>query len=488
MTNRGETGWVPPHMRGASFRQENVAPTNIRAPVSQAKPQPNKYVIAKQHEVKKPEFTVSSIGSSTAGCSTARDSGDNHPGPKRDASEGHPCPFKGCGKTFPGLKELVRHKINEDDHHYCKKCDKNFVDYDAYLVHRVASPVHITCEHCGQDFGSKSGLERHLKLSHPRNQNIECKACSLKFSRASTYVHHLENGYCEKSPDSAQHLKEQRQQKHIRKQVLRNPAQFTYAMTSQQSELTPSEYDDDEEGSGGVTVIPSALDEDSEEQRNVSIKPLEPQRDLIEFSSNIDTSDVKATHHLDGRYGGMSTGILDVNSEDSTRVQSMASGSNVAGRYKDWQAALAELNREYKEENADNLMHTHNVRVYNPDSEQFDPSRFWDAQLQAYKCPYARCEMDATCTFENQEQIRQHMVTAHAVTRLRCPYCLKIFPTSAALMAHCESTSDRCKIADTRDYPQFIDELTGGFLTVKSGVDHKSKEPLYESARPPDFW
>lgn len=46
----------------------------------------------------------------------------------------------------------------------------------------------------------------------------------------------------------------------------------------------------------------------------------------------------------------------------------------------------------------------------------------------------------------------------------RCPGCLRIFKSTAALIAHCESPTVRCSINQNIKYGQLIDELSGGVI------------------------
>lgn len=68
-----------------------------------------------------------------------------------------------------------------------------------------------------------------------------------------------------------------------------------------------------------------------------------------------------------------------------------------------------------------------------------------------------------------------HIIQEHRVIRMKCPTCLKYFPSATALMAHCESRGSRCEIQKARDYNIFVDKVSGGFLAVTEMVreDHK---------------
>ena len=54
----------------------------------------------------------------------------------------------------------------------------------------------------------------------------------------------------------------------------------------------------------------------------------------------------------------------------------------------------------------------------------------------------------------------------HQGTDHRCLKCLKVFKSPAALTAHMESSSERCKIRESCSYGHVLHVVTGGFLKV----------------------
>ena len=63
----------------------------------------------------------------------------------------------------------------------------------------------------------------------------------------------------------------------------------------------------------------------------------------------------------------------------------------------------------------------------------------------------------------------------------RCPGCSRIFKTTAALVAHCESASTRCRVSDGENYAQILDEISGGF--VQSVGYHDDGTMKYEAGK-----
>ena len=69
--------------------------------------------------------------------------------------------------------------------------------------------------------------------------------------------------------------------------------------------------------------------------------------------------------------------------------------------------------------------------------------------------------------FNQLEHLRLHLASGfHQGTDHRCLKCLKIFKSPAALTAHMESNSERCKIRDTNAYGHVLHVVSGGFLKV----------------------
>lgn len=56
--------------------------------------------------------------------------------------------------------------------------------------------------------------------------------------------------------------------------------------------------------------------------------------------------------------------------------------------------------------------------------------------------------------------------TAHGDKMYRCPYCLRIFKSMAAITNHSESSANRCQIRETDNYNAYLDQLTAGMVDV----------------------
>ena len=69
--------------------------------------------------------------------------------------------------------------------------------------------------------------------------------------------------------------------------------------------------------------------------------------------------------------------------------------------------------------------------------------------------------------FNRHDLLILHLTSGiHQGTDHRCMKCLKIFKSPAALTAHMESSSERCKIRETNAYGHILHVVSGGFLKV----------------------
>ena len=205
---------------------------------------------------------------------------------------------------------------------------------------------------------------------HPIEQDIVCKDCGQKFTRASAYVRHIEGNFCKKNIFSARQLEASKQHKHIVREILGKPQDFNFRI---QGAPEPTKFEDEEdpESHGGVSLT-SALD-DNEEQKHVSYAALRPDLgDLIDLKKN--------------------EGPLNSPTAASKAPAAAQAEKAMQSNY-DWEYALANKDQAQRKENSGNLMHSQNAKIYNPESSSYDPYRFWDTGLQAFRCPYKECEL-----------------------------------------------------------------------------------------------
>ena len=52
------------------------------------------------------------------------------------------CTYEGCFKRFKDNEAMIKHKIKEPAHDYCKRCDQDCNDDLDFLIHQISSPNH----------------------------------------------------------------------------------------------------------------------------------------------------------------------------------------------------------------------------------------------------------------------------------------------------------------------------------------------------------
>lgn len=85
----------------------------------------------------------------------------------------------------------------------------------------------------------------------------------------------------------------------------------------------------------------------------------------------------------------------------------------------------------------------------------------------------------------NQPAFKKHCFSKHAPSTYRCPSCLKEYRDLQSLVAHCETTSRKCRIQRSDAFAWFIHNVTGGYLDASKR--NKKGEVLYEASLPSDF-
>lgn len=128
------------------------------------------------------------------------------------------CTFNDCDLIFNSEKEMIRHKIAEVHHEYCKKCNLDFDNFDQHFLHKLANAIHIVCPVCSELFKSEGGRDAHVRQVnskpsqaglaisicilmfhqfHQSDQSLTCAGCSGHFTRAAALMQHIETGACD---------------------------------------------------------------------------------------------------------------------------------------------------------------------------------------------------------------------------------------------------------------------------------------------------
>ncbi|OSS51762.1 hypothetical protein B5807_03370 [Epicoccum nigrum] len=412
------------------------------------------------------------------------------------------CTFPDCDLHFNTVKDMKRHKKNDDDHDYCDKCDEDFESYDDLAQHKVIRPdMHDkACRVCGQEFKSTSGLRRHIELSHKVNQKLACIGCGDTFHRACLLIEHLEYGYCKviSAPQFQGHVIH----KHLITQLLKDGNAYARFQAKQAKFEAAHDFEDE----GGITLN-DQLKKD-EEINDVKFAAIEPD------VSNMPSPDRHSPYpplpsQARASYSNVdkvisTIGTISISSKDSantiTAVESPTypstggnskyAGSTASGRQlkvwgeRDGKSASSALfpkakptpvNKEFsiaahdeqmERDHGINIMRT---RFWDPQSPDWNPERFYDSVVSKYNCPFV-CER----AYPTIADLVIHIGEDHRMVRSKCPLCLKYFDSSTALMSHCENRGGRCQVNKSDNFGIFIDRISGGFLAVKEEIrpDH----------------
>ena len=94
-------------------------------------------------------------------------------------------------------------------------------------------------------------------------------------------------------------------------------------------------------------------------------------------------------------------------------------------------------------------------------STALDIEKYWDPIAQIYACPTSKCKR----SFRTSDDFRKHLLSSsHVGGQVTCPSCLKKFATTAAWVAHTESSSKKCALRTSFNYNHVMREITGGVL------------------------
>ncbi|KAF2269879.1 hypothetical protein CC78DRAFT_574752 [Lojkania enalia] len=417
------------------------------------------------------------------------------------------CTFSNCSASFNTEMEMKSHKKHAKDHDYCRKCDEDFDSFEDWCMHKAFRPDNHgnSCRICGEDIKSESGLRRHIKLAgrHPLNQKTECVGCGDRFFRASQFIEHLEFGHCADIP--ADQFQGHIVHKALITKLLDDSA--AYSRFLQKVSHNCAAWDPEE--GGGINLI------DDNEALKVEVKAIQPElvRKSVKESASellwplLPSQAIKAGQKMN--FGTSTFGKASLNSESATSTNIADILDPSVETQKTWKTgrtsealfpnakptpvrddrSVQNHDNQQKEELGLNMLST---RFWDPTSIEWDPERFRHPAIDRYVCPFV-CER----MFDIAADLDKHITTEHKIKSMKCPQCFKVFPSCAALVAHCENPVKKgCKIHEADDYGKFLNVLTGGFLSVreKTRPDHlnnptiiikNSETGFPESYRPP---
>ncbi|KKK18335.1 hypothetical protein AOCH_005959 [Aspergillus ochraceoroseus] len=360
-----------------------------------------------------------------------------------------------CTRYFNSTKEMTRHKIFDPEHEYCPKCDEDFQTEEQLLIHKIKSNKHIVCPVCGHEFGSEGGRDSHIRQQHRSGQNLTCPGCKAKFKSAAGLFRHIEENECPEISKDMLLLEQSR--KLLMKEAL--GLETDSPLSPLLPDLTHDLEEEEEEAEGHVGGVKISIgDVNCEAMAN---QPRPGQVDLADRLSAVLTlkhwpalseAEKRGKGKGDSRAAALGAGDLlafpglSVNDDAKEhgawkgkgRAPSVVGSEITYGPSCSGDAAAA----------------------VNSKAGSSDLARFFNAFSGKYIC---RCKME----FETALDFEAHVLaSSKGNRRVQCPGCLRVFKTTAALIAHCESATTRCDINQDNKYAQMIDEVTGGFIQM----------------------
>ncbi|KAL2819196.1 hypothetical protein BJX63DRAFT_428847 [Aspergillus granulosus] len=384
------------------------------------------------------------------------------------------CTFPECKFEFNSVAAMKRHKTLEPDHEYCTKCDLDFKSEEQMLIHMIKSKAHIVCPICGIEFRSEGGRDAHIRQFHRTAQDLSCPGCSGTFRSASGLMRHIENGECQII--SQEQLRYEQNKRLMLKETLETAAPYSLRL------LGGSVIDDDDTD-GGVPLSGTLHEQNREataDQPKHGKSPSELSKKHRTPSKTEDNEtdledDVKDLMRFTDAVPKKDKDPDDQSSSTVWRgegLQPTVVGTELT--YQSQPAPVPTLSAIIAPTDAASVL----SRMYN----EWMPEKYIDEFTGEYVCPCGK-------RFKSKKGFEQHLLTKNrSIRRVSCPGCLHLFKSTAALIAHCESSTTRCDINEGNMYAQIIDEVTGGMVkmagynedgTMKyEAGDVKTKKPI----------
>ncbi|KAN0081760.1 hypothetical protein V8E54_003058 [Elaphomyces granulatus] len=353
---------------------------------------------------------------------------------------------------------MQKHKTNDTRHDYCPRCDEDFGNEESLLIHKIKSTKHIVCPICGEEFRSEGGRDVHLRQIHPADQDITCPGptCGKNFRRAFALLAHIEKGEC-KDISVVRLAREQAKKVVIKHALALGPGPSGPGKTNST---------DTEGFTGGVSVV-KALQEYSNKEAMMN----QPQTE----DSDVFSAAVSLKHwpRLSEKRAAEERSDLMTFSQVSA-VQS-------ENRKPTASTVRSAVSQDDNLGSQDRLPAVGSFGQGLPDAGQtlqvltanWDPNKYFNSYIGCYDC---FCGLQ----FHDRDEFERHVLRKWGGTgKATCPGCSRIFKTTAALVAHCESASTRCRVSDGENYAQIIDEISGGF--VQSVGYHDDGTMKYEA-------
>ncbi|KAL4968330.1 putative C2H2 finger domain protein [Aspergillus stella-maris] len=377
------------------------------------------------------------------------------------------CTFTYCTFFFRTDKEMRKHKATYPEHEYCTKCDEDFCSEETLLLHMIKSSRHIVCPVCGIEFGSEGGRDRHIRQFHRTGQNLTCTGCRETFRSASGLMRHIEDGQCHAI--SPERLLFEQSKKLMRREALE---------ASKAPIIKPSLVDADDNEDGGVSISMSLGDKNREAIANQPgpYNRNERARDMINEhwpeipGGKIQQGDLMSFAEVVSAIDDIAQDMKAHDNEKENNVWRSKAYErftpSVAGSDPGSGAASAAGVLSGPGTVVASNPNPGALSICPPDAglaleriyRDWDPDKFFDGFSGEYVCACGR-----SC--RTKDSFEKHVLSkSHGSKRMQCPGCLKIFKSTAALIAHCESATTKCNVNETNLYAQIIDEVSGGMV------------------------
>ncbi|KAF9892479.1 hypothetical protein FE257_001588 [Aspergillus nanangensis] len=341
------------------------------------------------------------------------------------------CTYSTCKLVFNSVNEMISHKKADPDHFYCARCKEDLDDDEHLLIHKIKSDNHIVCPMCGIGFGSEGGRDAHIRQNHRSKQDLKCFGCKVHFSTASGLMRHVEQDEC--PVITPQRVLQEQSKKMLIKEVLATGEGLSMPAIPSSFRLVDMD--------GGVRLETEASGREALMNQPFNSPPSTTSAMLtmkhwptIESTNSassdlIDMSETELTNNKSQRgwhsLGSQAGSVIESNPRQPFSVGIPEAGQTIRAFHRAW-----------------------------------DPTNFFDSFSGDYVCPCGRA-------FVDMKDFEQHVLAKSQMChQVQCPGCQKIFKSTSALVAHCESGSNRCDIANTNKYGQMIDELTGGVVQL----------------------
>ncbi|KAE8332290.1 hypothetical protein BDV39DRAFT_200438 [Aspergillus sergii] len=360
------------------------------------------------------------------------------------------CTYPGCKLVFKSEKEMKHHKKFGSEHAYCDECEEDFEDEERLLIHKIKSVKHIVCPVCGIDFGSDGGRNSHIRQNHRSLQIIPCHGCKTTFKSASGLMSHIEKDECPKI--RSVHLLQEQSKKMMIREALGAGEGMNMPIIPLQGTLEDTEYDD---ADGGVMLETGEAASRALSNREALNNQPKPGRD----DPTASVSAMLALKHwptLDGRASkGKSVAPSELLAFSDLSISAATGKENNSWKGKEPVRSIPDAVSSQRPFGIGTLRPGDTLRMLD---RAWDATKFFDSFTGQFVCPCKK-GFSIMTEFENHVLMKSRMMEDR-----QCPGCLRFFKTTAALVAHLESSSTRCNLSDGERYGQIFEEITGGLI------------------------